>query len=110
MGDAKRLLAARGSPPLDNRELLSSLLDKVEAAPPTLRDDNLAGGGTQSQSQTVPATPMLDNSGLHLVTNNPRNHNCFLCLGSGFFLANDSSAGDQFLFVSVACFTACVVA
>ena len=52
MGDAKRLLAARGSPPLDNRELLSSLLDKVEAAPPTPRDDNLAGGGTQSQSQT----------------------------------------------------------
>ena len=35
MGDAKRLLAPRGSLPLDNRELISSLLDKVEAAPST---------------------------------------------------------------------------
>ena len=63
MGDAKRLLAPRGSPPLDNGELISSLLDKVEAAPSTSRSENLAGSGAQSQSQTVPAVPMLENSG-----------------------------------------------
>lgn len=67
MGDAKRLLAPRGSPPLDNRELICSLLDRVEAAPPTLQDDDnhgLAGSGAQSQSQTVSALPMLENSGI----------------------------------------------
>ena len=64
MGDAKRLLAPRGSPPLDSRELISSLLDKVDsAAASTSRSENLTGGGAQSQSQTVPVTPMLENSG-----------------------------------------------
>ena len=68
IGDAKRLLATRGSPPLDNRELICSLLDKVEAAPPTSRPESLAGGnGAQSQSQTVPVAPMLENSGLPLL-------------------------------------------
>lgn len=67
MGDAKRLLAPRGSPPLDNRELMCSLLDKVEEAPPTSEDDGLAGSGAQSQTQTVPALPMLENSGTVLI-------------------------------------------
>ena len=31
---AKQRLAPRGSPPLDSRELLSSLLDMAEATPP----------------------------------------------------------------------------
>ena len=68
VGDAKRLLAPRGYPPLDNHELIYSLLDKVEAvcAPPdTSQSENLADSGAQSQTQTVPALPMLENSGLH---------------------------------------------
>ena len=40
-GCYKRLLAPRGSPPLDNCELISSLLDKVEATPSTSRSENL---------------------------------------------------------------------
>ena len=64
MGDAKRLLAPRGSPPLDSRELISSLLDS--AAPSTSQSENLAGGGAPSQSQTVPVASMLENSGYKL--------------------------------------------
>ena len=40
----------RGSPPLDNRELLSSLLDMAEATP----TNQPAGFGDQLQSQAVP--------------------------------------------------------
>ena len=61
--DAKRLLAY---PPLNNGELICSLLDKVEAAPPdTSQSENLADSGAQSQTQTVPALPMLENPDLH---------------------------------------------
>lgn len=64
VGDAKRLLAPRGSPPLDNCELMRSLLDMVEAAPPTsLQNVTVAGSEAQSEKQTVPALPMLENSG-----------------------------------------------
>ena len=39
MGDAKRLLAPRGSPPPDNGEFISLLLEKVKAAPSTFRSE-----------------------------------------------------------------------
>ena len=66
VGDAKRLLAPRSYPPLDNRELICSLLDKVEAAPPdTSQSENLADSGAQNQTQMGPALPMLENSSLH---------------------------------------------
>ena len=52
-------------PPLDNCELLSSLLDMAEATP----SNQPAGSGDQLQSQAVPMSTqpvtMLDNSGLH---------------------------------------------
>ena len=61
---AKARLAPRGSPLLDNRELLSSLLDMAEATP----SNQPAGSGDQLQSQAVPRSTqpvtMLDNSGL----------------------------------------------
>ena len=62
--NAKARLAPRGSPPLDSRELLSSLLDMSEATPPT---NQPASTGDQLQSQAVPTAPvtMLGNSGLY---------------------------------------------
>ena len=62
--NAKQRLAPRGSPPLDSRELLSSLLDKAEATPPNNQPSTT---GSQLQSQAVPPAPvtMLDNSGLY---------------------------------------------
>ena len=69
MGDAMRLLAPRGSLPLDSCELISSLLDRVDSvAPSTSQSENLAGSGAQSQSQTVPVAPMFKNSGLQIRT------------------------------------------
>ena len=66
MERAKERLAPSGSLPLDNRELLSSLLDMAEAmpTPPTNQPDCLTTTG--GQQQTVPTLPMamLDNSGL----------------------------------------------
>ena len=62
--NTKHRLAHRGSPPLDSRELLRSLLDMVEATPPT---NQPAATGSQLQSQAVPTAPatMLDNSGVY---------------------------------------------
>ena len=57
---AKCRLAPRGSRPLDSRELLHLLLDKVEATP-TPQADCLEIIGDQRHNQTI---PMLDNSGL----------------------------------------------
>ena len=66
METAKARLAPRGSPPLDNRELLCSLLDMAEATPPS---NQPAGSRDQLQSQAVPRSTrsgtMLGNSGLH---------------------------------------------
>ena len=62
---AKRRLAPRGSPPLDSRELICSLLDKLEAAPFASQSDTLAGSGDLA-AQTVPALPMLENSGVYV--------------------------------------------
>ena len=42
---AKLRLAPRGSPPLDSRELLSSLLDMAEATPPPATTCTGMGGG-----------------------------------------------------------------
>ena len=54
VGVAKRLLALRGYPLLDNRELIYSLLDKVEALPPdTSQSENLADSGAQSQTPII---------------------------------------------------------
>ena len=62
--NAKQRLAPSGSPPLDNHELLGSLLDMAEATPPT---NQQATTGSQLQSQAGPTAPvtMLDNSGLY---------------------------------------------
>ena len=62
---AKQRLAPRGSPPLDNRELLSSLLEMAEATPP-VNDVDCLTAGDDTQSQAVSAQPMLDNSGLYV--------------------------------------------
>ncbi len=65
MDSAKRVLAARGSLPLDNRELLSRLLDKVE---------ELAAAGIVTTDRVCPdsdrshVVPMLENSGSSFVS------------------------------------------
>ena len=65
MESAKARFAPRGSPSLDNRDLLSSLRDMAEATP----SNQPTGSGDQLQSQAVPRpirpVTMLDNSGLH---------------------------------------------
>ena len=65
MEDAERQVAP---PRLDNCQLISSLLDKVDrirtAAPSNSPSENLADGEARSQSRSVPAVPMLENSGL----------------------------------------------
>ena len=96
MKDAKRLLAPRGYPPLDNRELICSLLDKVEAA--VSLDESLADSGAQSQTQTVPALPMLDNSGLH-VAGTVKIDPIMICYSVLGFFTGNSSTEDQSLFV-----------
>ena len=66
MESAKARLAPRGSSPLDNLELLCSLLDMAEATPSS---NQSAGSGDQLQSLAVPRSTqpvtMLGNSGLH---------------------------------------------
>ena len=59
---AKQRLAPRGSPLLDSRELLSSLLDMAEATPPATTCT-----GDQFRSQAVPtgSMTMLENSGVY---------------------------------------------
>ncbi len=61
MDSAKRVLAARGSLPLDNRELLSRLLDNMEelAAEGIVTTDRVCPGSNRSY-----VVPMLENSGL----------------------------------------------
>ena len=69
---AKPRLAPRGSPPLDSRELLSSLLDMAELK--SLLDPPPATTCTRDQfrSQAVPtgSMAMLENSGVYLDTYN----------------------------------------
>ena len=56
---AKQRLAPRGSPPLDSRELLSSLLDLAEATPPPATTCT----GDQFRSRAVPTGSMTMHAG-----------------------------------------------
>ena len=57
---AKSRLAPKGAAPLDSRELLSSLLDRLEATPPS----SSATSQLDRHAQTVPSLSLLDHSGV----------------------------------------------
>ena len=69
MERAKRQLASRGSPPLDNREVISRLLDRLdEMAPPQAEGLTSASSG-DTQNRASHAVPMLEHSGTYTLFN-----------------------------------------
>ena len=67
MERAKRQLASRGSPPLDNREVISRLLDRLDDIPPTgTQAESLTGASSgDTQTRAGHAVPMLEHSGTY---------------------------------------------
>ena len=98
--NAKVRLAPRGSPPLDSRELLSSLIDMAEATPPTNQSASTAWG---SASKPDSSYSTCDNARqlrfvLKCVCMSDITTNKRLC--SGFFVAGDEgNAEAQSLFM-----------
>ena len=62
--NAKSRLAPKGAAPLDSRELLSSLLDRLEATPRDPGTTQLDSHADCQQAQTVPSLSLLDHSGV----------------------------------------------
>ena len=62
--NAKSRLALKGAAPLDSRELLSSLLDRLEATPRDPHTTQVDSHADCQQAQTVPSLSLLDHSGV----------------------------------------------
>ena len=66
MERAKRQLASRGLPPLDNREVISRLLDRLDDIPTRTQAEGLTGASSgDTQTRAGHAVSMLEHSGTY---------------------------------------------